>query len=72
MLMELLIAQVGLVGTIGSWLIIAIVIAGIVGIAIVVARQAGIAIPPWIFTILWIILVVVVGVVAIKFLLSIV
>ena len=50
------------------WIIVAIVCAGIIGIALVVIRQAGIAIPEWIITILWIVLAVVVAVVAIKFL----
>jgi hypothetical protein len=66
----LLFAQAGAVGTIGHWLIIAIVIAGIIGIALVVARYAGITVPPFIFTVMWIILAVVVGVVAIKFLMQ--
>lgn len=50
------------------WLIIAIVLAGIIGITLVVLRQAGIAIPGFILTILWIILAVVLGVFAVKFL----
>jgi hypothetical protein len=49
-------------------IIMAIVIAGIVGIAMIVIRQAGISIPGWIINIFWIVLVVVVAVVAIKFL----
>ncbi len=48
--------------------IVGIVIAGIVGIALVISRQAGIMIPGFVVTILWIVLAVVVGVVAIKFL----
>ncbi len=48
--------------------VVGIVIAGIVGIALVVIRQAGIAIPGWVIQILWIVLAVVVAVVAIKFL----
>lgn len=60
-------AQVGQY-TLIQWVIIAIVLAGIIGIALVVVRQAGIAIPGWVVQILWIVLAVVVAVVAIKFL----
>ena len=67
-----LFAQAGAALTIGHWLVIAIIVAGIIGIALVVARQAGIAIPPFVVTILWIILAVLVGVVAIKFLMGLV
>lgn len=49
-------------------LIVAVVIAGCVGIAIVAARAAGIAIPQWFITILLIIAAVVVAVMAIRFL----
>ena len=50
------------------WVIVALVIAGVVGIAYVVAQQAGISIPPFIVKIFWIVLAVVIGVVAITFL----
>ncbi|MFA5376338.1 MAG: hypothetical protein WC455_11390 [Dehalococcoidia bacterium] len=53
-----------------QWIIIAIVVAGVVGIAMVVSKQAGIVIPAFIVTIFWIVLAVVVGVIAIKFLAS--
>lgn len=64
----LVFAQALIPATVGHWLIIAIVVAAIIGIAMVVARQAGITIPPFVITIAWIILAVVVGVLAIKFL----
>ncbi len=54
--------------TLIHWVLVAIVVAGIIGIALVVVRQAGIAIPGWVIQILWIVLAVVVAVVAIKFL----
>lgn len=50
------------------WIIVAMVVAGIIGIALVIARQAGVVIPAFIFTIAWIVFAVVVGVIAIKFL----
>ena len=53
-----------------QWIIVAIVLAGIIGIAAVIIRQSGIAIPGFVITIFWIVLAVVVGVVAIKFLAS--
>ncbi len=54
--------------TLIHWVLVAIVIAGVIGIMLVVVRQAGIDIPGWIIQILWIVLAVVVAVVAIKFL----
>lgn len=65
-----LLAQSALGSTVAHWLVIAIIIAGCIGIAYVVAKAAGIPIPPWVITILWIVLAVVIGVVAIKFLAS--
>lgn len=56
--------------TIVHWLIIALIVAGCIGIAFVVMRQAGIVVPPFIITIFWIVLAVFVGVIAIKFLVS--
>lgn len=48
--------------------VIILVLAGIIGIVYVVAQQAGIAVPPFIVRIFWIVLAVVIGVVAITFL----
>ena len=53
-----------------QWLIFAIIIIGAVGIAFVVARAAGVEIPAWIISVGWIVLAVCIGVVAIKFLAS--
>jgi len=66
---ELLLAVVNF-GALGlvQWIIIAIVIAGIIGVAMVVAKQAGIVIPGFIVTIGWIVLCVFIWVIAIKFL----
>lgn len=64
----MILAQGAIPASIVSWIIIAMVIAGIVGIAIIVAHAAGITIPQWVIQILWIVLAVVIGVVAIKFL----
>ena len=47
-----------------------IVIAGIIGIVMVVLRQMNVAVPKFIVNILWIIFAVVIGVVAIKVLVS--
>ena len=51
-----------------QWIIVAIVVAGIIGIALVVAKQAGVVIPAFVWTIAWICLCVVIAIVAIKFL----
>lgn len=67
-MIELLLAQAGV--SIINLVILVIVVAGIIGVAFVVIRAAGVNVPPWIVTIGWIVLAVVVGVVAIKFLAS--
>lgn len=67
--MLLTVATLGSFGLI-QWLIIIMVIAGCVGIVYVVAKQAGVVIPSFVITILWICLAVFVGVVAVKFLAS--
>lgn len=51
-------------------ILLAVVIAGAIGIAFVVAGVAGIHIPAFIITILWIVLAVVIGVLAIQFIAS--
>lgn len=53
-----------------QWLIVAIVVAAIIGVVFVVIRQTGIVIPPFIISIFWILLAAVVGIVAIRFLWS--
>lgn len=50
--------------------IVAVVICGVVGILVVVARQTGVAIPPWAISIFWIVVVVIVAVFAIKLIAS--
>ena len=55
-------------GMLVRWIVIILVLAGIIGIVYVVAQQAGIAVPPFIVRIFWIVLAVVIGVVAITFL----
>jgi hypothetical protein len=47
--------------------IVAVVIAGIAAIVMIILPQIGITVPAFIIKILWIIFVVVIGVVAIKF-----
>lgn len=53
--------------TLAHWAVIFILVCGILGILVVVIRATGIVIPPFIITILWIVLAVVVGIAAIKF-----
>lgn len=53
-----------------QWAIAIIVLAGIIGIVMVVTKQMGVPIPPFIIKILWIILAVIIGVLAVKFLMS--
>lgn len=53
-----------------SWAIFLIIVCGVIGIAVVVIRQTGVTIPPWMIQILWIIVVVVFGIFAIRLLMS--
>jgi hypothetical protein len=55
-----------------SWAIWLIIVAAVLGIAWVVVKQMGIPIPAWVGQILGIIFLAIVGVLAIKFLLSVV
>ena len=66
----LLIAQAGAAYSVGQIVVIAIVIAGIIGIAFIAGRQAGIAIPPFVIQIGWILLCVVVAIFAVRFLMG--
>lgn len=63
-------AQV-LAGGVAYWATWIIIVAAIVAIVVVICRQMGVAVPPFIVTILWIILAAIVGVMAIKVLFSI-
>ncbi len=63
----MILAQIAGYGLI-QWIVIAIVLAGVIGIAMIAIKAAGIDIPGWVIQILWIVLVVIVAVVAIKFL----
>ncbi len=51
-----------------EWLIAIIIICGMVGIAWVIIKQTGVQVPGYVATVLWILLAVVIGVVAIRFL----
>lgn len=50
--------------------ILAIVIAGIIGVVVVITKQVGVAIPPWFIAILWIVVAVAIGVFAVRLLAS--
>jgi hypothetical protein len=57
-------------GSIVHFVIVAIIVAAVVGIGLVVFRQSGIPVPSWAAQIVWICVVAVVAIFAIKFLLS--
>lgn len=67
MTLPIVVAQAAMIA---HWAIVVILICGIVGIAIVVVRATGVSIPPFIVTILWIILACFIGIVAIKFIMA--
>ena len=53
-----------------QWVILAIVICGVVGIALIAAKHSGIDIPPYVKPIVWIVVLCVVAIVAIKIIAS--
>jgi hypothetical protein len=47
-----------------------LLIIGVVGIVVIVARNSGVPIPPWVYQIGGIVILVIVGIIAIKILMS--
>ena len=56
--------------SIGQIVIFVIIIAAIIGIGLVAVRASGVAIPSWATTILWILLIAVLAILAIRFLMG--
>lgn len=48
-------------------IIVIMVVCAVIGIAYVVMRQAGVVIPGWVVQIFWIVVAVVIGVIAIRY-----
>lgn len=70
LLAALLFSQAGLASTVAWYAIIAIVIVGVVAIVVVVVKHSGITIPSWAISILWILVITIVAILAIKLLLQ--
>lgn len=51
-----------------SWVLTLIIVAAVVAIALVAIRAMGVDVPPWVVQILWILVIAIVAVAAIKFL----
>jgi hypothetical protein len=68
--LALLLLQIALPTTLGGWLITILIVAGVCGVFWIIIRQTGWNPPPWLVNVFWIVVAVVVGVLAIKFLLS--
>ncbi len=56
--------------SIGEFAIWAVIICGIIGIAIVAMRAMGVAPPPWAIQIAWIVVIVLVAIFAIRLVMS--
>jgi hypothetical protein len=65
-----LVAQAGAVSAIGTYAIIGIIIAAIVAVVYVILNRMGIQIPSWVVTLFWIIVAAVVGILVVRFLMS--
>jgi hypothetical protein len=63
-------AQVGAAGAIASWVVLAIIIAAVIGIGLIVLRVSGVEIPGWVMQIGWILVVAIIGIAAIHLLMS--
>jgi hypothetical protein len=66
----MLVAQVGAGYSLVHLVVIAIIVAAVIGIALVAIRASGVALPGWVMQIFWIVVVAVVAIFAIKLLLS--
>lgn len=60
----------GIQWNVGNIAIAVVIVVAIIAIVLVMCRVAGIAIPPWIWTIAWICLAAFVAILAIRFVLS--
>lgn len=56
--------------SIGEMAVAAIVLAAVVAIVVIIVKAMGLAIPPWAVTVFWIVLLAIVGILAIRFVLS--
>lgn len=56
--------------SIGDIVIAIVIIAAVVAVMYIALRQFGVAIPPWVIQIFWVVVVAVVAILAIRFLLS--
>ena len=56
----------GQVASLAHVIILVIIAAGIIGIGLICLRQFGISVPPFIVSIFWVVLAVVIGVLAIR------
>lgn len=70
--MMLFAAAAGAGLTIMHWIIIVVAVLAIIGIAIAASKQFGVPIPPFFIQVMWILIVAVVAIVAIKFLIDLV
>lgn len=64
----MILAQYVAAGSLAQLVIMFIVVVAILAIGAIVLRNSGISIPAWVFQIFWIVILVVVGVFAIRFL----
>jgi hypothetical protein len=68
MLLQMLLAQGNVLFSVGHWVKVIIIVAALIAIGYVILRQLGVQIPPFIVTIFWILVAVVIGLVALNFL----
>ena len=68
MILPMLLAQANLAASVGYWVKVIIVVSAIIAIGYVILRQVGVQIPPFIVSIFWILVAVVIGLVALNFL----
>jgi amino acid transporter len=59
-----------IIDTVGFWAVAVLIVCGIVAIAYIILRVLEVQPPPWLIQILWVIVAIVIGVLAIGFLVS--
>ncbi len=63
-----ILAQASLAFDVGYWVKAIMIIAGVLGILYVILRQCNVQVPPFIVQIFWILLAVIIGCIAVGFL----
>jgi len=62
----MVLAQAGLAGSVAHLVILAIIVAAVVGIGAIAIRASGVSVPQWVISIFWIVVIALVAIFAIR------